>query len=90
MKKNNAWNIRRFVDESFVPSTQRASVLYWRLTDFWPITDQSNNCVRIAYFATIAWNLIVINFYLDQTISTKYPMDYIEFINAGLLGIWVH
>ena len=23
MKKNNAWNIRRLVDESFVPSTQR-------------------------------------------------------------------
>ena len=26
MKKNNAWNIRRLVNESFVPSTQRASV----------------------------------------------------------------
>ena len=46
--------------------------------------------IRIAYFATIARNLIVINFYLDQTISTKYPMDYIEFINVSLLGIRVH
>ena len=36
-EKNNAWNIRRLVDESFVPSTQRPSVLYWWLTDFWPI-----------------------------------------------------
>ena len=26
-KKDNAWNIRRLVDSSFVPSTQRASVL---------------------------------------------------------------
>ena len=34
MKKNSAWNIRLLVDESFVPSTQRPSVLYWRLLDF--------------------------------------------------------
>ena len=34
MKKNNAWNIRRLVDESFVPLTQRPSILYWRLSDF--------------------------------------------------------
>ena len=34
MKKNNAWNIRRLVDESFIPSTQRPSVYYWRLSDF--------------------------------------------------------
>ena len=33
-EKNNAWNIRRLVDELFVPSTQPASVLYWRLSDF--------------------------------------------------------
>ena len=26
MKKNNAWNIKHLVDESFVPSTQQASV----------------------------------------------------------------
>ena len=31
----NAWNIRRLVNESFVTSTQRPSVLYWRLSDFW-------------------------------------------------------
>ena len=34
MKKNNTWNIRRLVDESFVPATQRPSVLHWRLSDF--------------------------------------------------------
>ena len=32
--EKNAWNIRRLIDESFVPSTQRASVLYYRLSDF--------------------------------------------------------
>ena len=34
MKKNNTWNIRRLVDESFVSSAQQTSVLYCRLTDF--------------------------------------------------------
>ena len=33
-EKNNAWNIRCLVDELFVPSIQRPSVLYWRLSDF--------------------------------------------------------
>ena len=33
-KKNNAWNFRRFVNESFVPLAERTSVLYCRLTDF--------------------------------------------------------
>ena len=27
MKKNNTWNIRRLVDESFVPVTQQPNVL---------------------------------------------------------------
>ena len=35
MKKNNdAWNLRHLVDESFVPSNQRTSVLYCKLSDF--------------------------------------------------------
>ena len=34
MKKNNAWNIRCLVDESFIPSPQHPSILYWRLSDF--------------------------------------------------------
>ena len=33
-EKNNTWNIRRLVDESFVPVTQRPSELYWRFSDF--------------------------------------------------------
>ena len=32
--EKNTWNVRCLVDESFVPSAQRASVLYWRLSDF--------------------------------------------------------
>ena len=33
-KKNNAWNIRCLVDESFVTANQQTSVLYCRLSDF--------------------------------------------------------
>ena len=32
--KKNAWNIRRLVYKSFVPSTQRTSMTYCRLSDF--------------------------------------------------------
>ena len=33
-EKKNIWNVRRLVDESFVPSAQRTSVLFCRLSDF--------------------------------------------------------
>ena len=33
-KKNNTWNITRLVDDSFVPSSKRPSVLNCKLTDF--------------------------------------------------------
>ena len=33
-EKKNTWNVRRLVDESFVPSAQRTSILYCRLSDF--------------------------------------------------------
>ena len=33
-KKNNTWNIRLLVDDSFVPSSKQPSVIYCRLTDF--------------------------------------------------------
>ena len=34
MKKNNTWTIRQLENETIVPSTQRPSILYWRLLDF--------------------------------------------------------
>ena len=37
-KRDNAWNIRRLVNESFVPPSQQTSILYCRLSDF-----KSNN-----------------------------------------------
>ena len=45
-KKNNTWNIKRLVDDSFVPLSKRPSVLCCKLTDFkrWVIKD---NEVRI-------------------------------------------
>ena len=41
-EKKNIWNIRRFVDESFVPSAQQTSVLYCRLKDF--MSSQEPDC----------------------------------------------
>ena len=32
--KKNAWDIRRLVDESFVPVNQQTSISYCRLSDF--------------------------------------------------------
>ena len=34
-EKNNTWNIRSLVNGSFVQASQRTSVLYCRLMDFW-------------------------------------------------------
>ena len=33
MKKNNTWNIRHLVDDSFVPSSKQPSVFYCKLMD---------------------------------------------------------
>jgi hypothetical protein len=32
--KKNTWNVKRLVDDSFVPSAQQTSKLYSGLTDF--------------------------------------------------------
>ena len=34
MKKNNTWNIRRLVDDSFAPLARQTSILNCKLTDF--------------------------------------------------------
>ena len=41
MKKNNTWNIRRLVDESFVPATQR---IILKIVEF-----QNSSGQRLAY-----------------------------------------
>ena len=46
---NNTWNIRRLVNDSFVPSSQRPSVIYQRLTDFW------SHRRPVAAAASMAW-----------------------------------
>ena len=41
MKKNNTWNIRRLVDDSFVPmcgpATERDFILDWRILDLYAL-----------------------------------------------------
>ena len=48
IKKNNTWNIRLLVDDSFVPSSKQPSVIYCRLTDFLSIVKNQNNKGRNA------------------------------------------
>ena len=43
MKKNNTWNIRRLVDDLFVPSSQQPRILYCKLTDFKSTKNWSSN-----------------------------------------------
>ena len=51
-EKNNTWNIRRLVDNSFVPSAQQTSVLYCRLTDFKPSNGIENPSYYMGHIAT--------------------------------------
>ena len=41
-EKNNAWNIRGLVDESFVLASQGASILYCRLSDLYILCSDNN------------------------------------------------
>jgi hypothetical protein len=41
IKKNNTWNIRLLVNDSFVPSSNQPSVIYCRLTDFRRVTENN-------------------------------------------------
>ena len=49
-EKKNTWNIRRLVNDSFVPSSKRPSVLYCKLTDFTP---QSHLTLTISLWGTL-------------------------------------
>ena len=48
-EKNNTWNIRRLVDESFVPADQQTNVLYCRLSDLWSRTSQAKGSLKPAF-----------------------------------------
>ena len=68
MKKNNTWNIKCLVNESFVPVNQGTSILYCRLSDFYlpSLTLQDRECTlwfsdRLDYVskALLCWLLSV-------------------------------
>ena len=74
MKKNNTFNIRRMVNETIVPSTQRHSVLNWRLSDFYlgpyklctprnkAVSNELNlflKCTKILPWTSVASHLIL-------------------------------
>ena len=49
MKKNNTWNIRRLVEESFVPVNQQTIVLYCRLSDFRICPEHSEQLIETIF-----------------------------------------
>ena len=73
-KRNNAWNIRGLVDQSFVPGNQWTSVLYCRLSDFfyWSMLIFSKvfhkSCPQ---FSSEKWPLIATIYFL--TVFEHYP-----------------
>ena len=72
MKKT--WNIRRLVDDSFVPANQRTSVLYCRLSDFKPIIANFQNVMSCGSPSSIySW---FITFYTqDWNLSGRYNIS---------------
>ena len=49
-EKKNAWNIKRLVDDSFVPSAHRTSILYSRLTHFMSASSVQWNNQRLCFW----------------------------------------
>ena len=62
MEKNNAWNIRSLVDESFVPSAHRTSVLCCRLRDFQTHTANIFNVIFTLFMCVPLYTVIPLHF----------------------------
>ena len=76
-KKNNAWNIRRLVDSSFVQVNQQTRVLYCRLSDLFSV-----HCVRLWTCSPFFW---VPMFWLYWTSAlSKRKMSNLFFCIEGL------
>ena len=58
MKKKNTWNIRRLIDDSFVPSARRTSVLNCKSLDFrsWPGFFEQSSFVSLYCTVIRAYN----------------------------------
>ena len=71
MKKNNAWNIKRLGDESFVPSAQRTTAL----TDFRNFYKCTYPSLRLS---KAQWDLgseyTICPFSLSETANEPYPI----------------
>ena len=79
MKKNNAWKIRRLVDEVFVPSTHRPSKPAYYIEDCWILclcpcvshillSTAVSNCRSLHMVAiswTAPWNVVLFRFLVN-------------------------
>ena len=67
MKKNITWNIRRLVDDSFVPSSKRPSVLYCKLTDYrWLCENERLSAILSIYELFVIYLSELIFFCLEK------------------------
>ena len=77
VEKNNTWNIRLLVDNSFVPSSKQPSVIYCRLTDF-KIYQKYNNIQVIPNAKKIA-ELVLFNLQCFFNIIVTYKSTEYKF-----------
>ena len=75
MKKNNAWNIRRLVDDSFGPSSHQHSVIYCKLTDFMRVPTNDVWCPNFQ------WKFLLCCGWSDADSTAEKVKKFLEFFN---------
>ena len=94
IKKNNTWNIRCLVDESFVPSDQRTNVLFCILTDFTaPFSHKhaSPTAIFLLFLATRASKTPEANkLWFEKLVFMFMNINVLSFIYVLLFAKWYH
>ena len=65
VKNNDTWNIRLFVDNSFVPSSKQPSILYCRLMDFKSTVGNFTSAFTLVVIATFIFSKFIIFVFLN-------------------------
>ena len=67
--EKNTWNVRRLADELFVPTAQRTSVFYCRLSDFKSSGKKSQYRLEIIWNSKMQLQLFYLLFKIDFAIA---------------------
>ena len=84
--KKKTWNVRRLVNESFVPSAHQTNVLYWRLTVFYPGSPGQGLLVCLTWPARS-----IIGIYRERIFplfSSKPIKMFMQYDDVGVLKSW--